>query len=169
MSGAEPFILAASTVMSTVGAISSANAEAAAAKRDAQIAERNRILAQQDAIQATRTADIAAEDQAGENRRQLAQMRAEMGASGLEFSGSPVDVLADTSIEMALDQRRTTYEGMVKGRDGAIEAQNYADQAAADRQRAKSARTAGYFSAGTSFLSGGSKTYKSFSENGYFK
>lgn len=168
MSGAEPFILAASTVMSTVGAISSANAEAAAAKRDAQIAERNRTLAQQDAIQATRTADIAAEDQARDNRRQLAQMRAEMGASGLEFSGSPVDVLADTSIEMALDQRRITYEGVVRGREGAIEAQNYADQAAASRQKAKNARAAGYYSAGTAFLSGGSKTYSSFEQNKYF-
>lgn len=161
MSGAEPFILAASTAVQVVGAISSANAESAAAKRNADIAERNRILAQQDSIMAQRTADIASEDQARSNRRQLADLRANIGASGLEFSGSPIDMLADTSIEMALDQRRISYEGTVRAREGEIEAINYAEEAAAQRQKAKNARSSGYYSAGAALLSGGSKTYSS--------
>lgn len=168
MSGAEPFILAAATGLQVVGAISSANAQEAAAKREEQVNLRNQELARQDAIRSQRTADIAAEDAGRSNRRQLADLRANLGASGVEFSGSPIDVLADTSIEMALDQRRITYEGTVKARDGAIEAQNYADQASAAKQKAKTARSSGYMSAGTALLTGGTKTYKSFDAAGYF-
>jgi hypothetical protein len=168
MSGAEPFLLAIGTGLQVMGAIQQASAESAAAKRQAQIDERNRILADQDRQLAIRTSQIAAEDQNRENRRRLADMRAQMGSSGLELAGSPLDLLTDTSIEMALDTRRTEFEGRVRGREGAIEMQNYADSAAANRTRAKTAKTAGYTSAGAALLTGGAKAYKSFDENGYF-
>lgn len=168
MAAAAPFLTVASTVMSVVGAISSGNAEAAAQKQAAAVAERNRILAQQDAIRAQQTAQIASEDLGRSNRRQLADLRANLGASGLEFSGSPIDVLADTSIEMALDQRRTLYEGDVRARDGQVEASNYAAQADAARMKAKNARSSGYMSAGAALLSGGQKSYNSFDKAGYF-
>lgn len=168
MSGAEPFLLAIGTGLQVMGAIQQASAESAAAKRQAQIDERNRVLADQDRQLAIRTSQIAAEDQNRENRRRLADMRAQMGSSGLELAGSPLDLLTDTSIEMALDTRRTEFEGRVRGREGAIEMQNYADSAAANRTRAKTAKTAGYTSAGAALLTGGAKAYKSFDENGYF-
>lgn len=168
MSGAAPFLIAGSTILSTVGAIQSANAQEAAEKRNQQIALRNQELARQDAIRARQTADIASEDLARDNRRQLADLRANLGASGVEFSGSPIDVLADTSIEMALDQRRTSYEGAVRARDGEIEANNYGEEAAAAKLRAKNARTSGYVSAGTALLTGGTKAYNSFDKRGYF-
>lgn len=167
MSGAEPFLLAAATGLQVVGAISSASAESAAAKRQSQVDERNRILADQDRQLAIRTAQIAAEDKTRENRRRLADLRASLGSSGLEMAGSPIDLLADTSIEMALDVKRTEFEGRVRGRDGAIEVQNYADSAAANRSRSKTAMTSGYMSAGAALLSGGANTSKSFRENGY--
>lgn len=168
MTGAEPFLLAASTAMSVVSAISQGNAQAASMNHQAKIDERNRILADQDRQMAIRTANIAAEDQRREQRRRLADMRASMGATGLEVGGSPLDALADSSIEMALDSRRTDFEGYVRNREGQIEMLNYADSAAANRRGAKSARQGGYISAGASLLSGGAKTYKSFDENGYF-
>lgn len=168
MSGAEPFLLAAATGMQVVGAIQQGNAEAAAAKRQSQIDERNRILADQDRQLAMRTAQIAAEDKNREDRRRLAAARASMGTTGLEFSGSPVDALADSAIEMALDTRRIEFEGRVRNREGVIEMANYADSAAANRIAARNARRSGYTSAGAALLSGGAKTYRSFNENGYF-
>lgn len=168
MSGAEPFLLLAGTAVQVVGAISSANAESAAAKHQAQIDERNKILADQDRQLAVRTAQIAEDDKRRENRRRLADMRNELGSTGLELAGSPLDMLADTSIEMALDERRIGFEGLVRNREGAIEVQNYAESADASRARAKSARSSGYYSAGAALLTGGAKTYRSFSENGYF-
>lgn len=158
MSGAAPFLLAIGTGLQVMGAIQQASAESAAAKRQAQIDERNRVLADQDRQLAIRTAQIAAEDKTRENRRRLADLRANLGASGLEMAGSPLDLLEDTSIEMALDTRRTEFEGYVRGREGAIEMQNYADSAAANRARAKSAKTAGYMSAGAALLTGGAQT-----------
>ena len=165
MSGAEPFLLAAAAGLQVVGAITSANAESAAARRQASIDERNRVLADQDRQLAIRTAQIAAEDKTRENRRRLADLRANLGASGLEMAGSPLDLLEDTSIEMALDVRRTEFEGRVRGREGAIEMQNYADSAAANRSRAKSAKTAGYISAGASFLSGSAQASRAYNQN----
>lgn len=157
MAAAAPFLLAASAVVSAVGAISSANAESAAAKHQAQIDERNRVLADQDRQLNVRTAQIAEEDKRRENARRLSSLRNEMGSSGLELAGSPLDLLADTSIEMSLDERRIGFEGLVKNREGAIEMQNYADSAAGNRAKAKNARTAGYYSAGAALLSGGAR------------
>lgn len=167
MSGAEPFLMAAGTVFQVVGQLQQSNAAEAEAKRSAQIAERNAELARQDRALAMRTAELAAADRAREQRRQLAEIRASMGASGLEFSGSPVDLLWDTSIEQALDVKRTMFEGDVRGREGSIEVLNYQEQASADRARAKSIRSSKYTSAGATLLSGGSRAYSSFEENGY--
>lgn len=169
MSGAEPFLLAAATGMQVIGAIQQGNAQAAANKQQAAIAERNKILADQDRQLALRTAEIAADDRSRENRRKLADVRAAMGSTGLELAGSPLDALADGSLELALDVRRIEFEGKVRGREGAIEMINYGEEASASRIAAKNARTAGYTSAGAALLSGGSKTYKSFDEHGYFK
>lgn len=168
MSGAEPFLLAAGTAISAVGAIQSANAQSAAFDREAQIADRNKILADQDRQLAVRTAQIAAEDKNRENRRRLADLRASMGASGLEMAGSPIDLLADTSLEMALDTKRIEFEGKVRNREGVIEMLNFGDQAAGARMSSKSARRSGYYSAGGALLSGGAKAYGSFEEQGYF-
>ena len=167
MSGAEPFLLAAGTAFQVVGAIAQGNAQAEAANRQAEVDERNRILADQDRQMAVRTSQIAAEDKARENRRRLADMRAQYGGTGLEIAGSPIDQLADSSIEMALDVRRTDFEGRVRNREGAIEMMNYADSAAANRASARNARTSGYTSAGAALLTGGASTYKSFRDNGY--
>ena len=165
MSGAEPFLLAAATGMQVVSAIGQANAQNAAAKSAANVAMSNKLAADQDRQQNIRNAQIAGEDEARANRRRLADMRASMGSSGLEFGGSPLDALADSSIEMALDQRRTEYGGYIANRNGAIQMRNFDDEAAA----ARASKTSPWMSAGAALLSGGAKTYSSFEKNGYFK
>jgi len=142
-----------SGVMSAAGAMQQASAEAQAYKTQAQIAERNRVIADQDRIQAVRTAQIAEEDKARENRRNLASMRAAYGSTGLELAGSPLDVLSDTSVEMALDQQRTGYDQYIQNREGAIKMLGLTEDAAQARAAAKNAMTAGRMKAVSSLLS----------------
>lgn len=143
-----------SGLISAVGAIGSANAQSAAQEQQAQIAERNKILADQDRQMAIRTSQIAQDDAAREHRRQLSSIRAAYGSSGVELSGSPLEVLQDTSIEMALDERRIGYEGQVKSREGTVKMLGLQEEANSARSAAKYTKKAGMMSATSSFLSG---------------
>lgn len=144
-----------SGVMSAAAAQQQAAAEAQAYSTQAQIAERNRILADQDRIQAVRTAQIAEEDKARENRRNLASIRAAYGTSGLEMAGSPLDVLSDSSIEMALDQKRVGYDAYIQNREGAIKMIGYSEEAAQAKVAAKNAKIAGRMKAMGSLIGAG--------------
>lgn len=139
--------------VSASGAQQAAQAQANAAMRDAAIAERNKKIVDQDRQQAVRTAQIAAEDKRRENRRNLAAIRAAYGSSGFELTGSPLDVLADTSIEMALDERRVEYEGYVRNREGALEMLYLQEDADESRLLAKEYKRAGKRNARTALLS----------------
>lgn len=145
-----------SGAISAVGAIQAGNAQAAAAQRDAAIAERNQKIADQDRIQAIRTAEINAEDKRRANKRQLASMRAAYGTSGFELAGSPVEVLADASVDMALDERRVAYEGQVRNREGALQMLYLQEDAAQSRASASNYKRAGYMNAATSLMSSAS-------------
>lgn len=147
-----------STGLGVLSSFQQSAAQRAAAEQEGQIAERNRILADQDRQQAIRTADIEAADKRRENLRHMASLRAAYGASGLELAGSPLDTLADTSNEMALDERRISYEGQVRGREAAVRMIGYSDQAGAAKMKAESSVTAGYLNAGSSLIGGASNT-----------
>lgn len=148
-----------STALGMVGSIQQGMAASSAAKADAAAAERNRILADQERVQALRTAEIASEDQRREARRHYAAMRAQYGGSGLEIAGSPLDALADSSLEMALDSRRTDYEGKARGHEGALRSLAFSEQASAARRRAGSSLVGGFLGAGASLGEGLGRTY----------
>lgn len=141
--------------VSAAGAQQQASAQAAAANRDAAIADRNAKIVDQDRQQAIRTAQIAAEDKRRENRRNFAAIRAAYGSSGFELTGSPLDVLSDTSIEMALDERRVEYEGTVRNREGALQMLYLNEDAQQSRMLATQYKKAGRQSAMSSLLSAG--------------
>lgn len=130
-------------------------AQQSASNYQAQVDERNAVLAEQDREQAVRTARIAADDKARQNRRQLASMRASFGSTGLELSGSPLEVLTDSSIEMALDTRRIKYEGQVRSREGALQVLGLKESANVARAEASNARTTGFVKAGSSLIDTG--------------
>lgn len=136
------------------GAYTSGQAAAASAKANAQLADANAKIAAQDRLNDIETARIASEDKRRENRRIFAANRAALGSSGLELAGSPLDVLTDTSMEMALDERRVEYEGQVRGREGAIKILGLGNEAALSRASASASKTAGMLGAGSSLLSG---------------
>jgi hypothetical protein len=136
-----------SGVISAMGAMQAADAQASAYERDAAISERNKVIADQDRQQAVATANIAAQDKRRSNRRQLAAMRAAYGSTGFDMSGSPLDILADTSTEMALDERRIEYEGTVRNREGALQMLYLQEDADGSRMAAKNTRKAGRITA----------------------
>lgn len=122
---------AVGSVVGAVGAMQQANAASTAAGYNAQVQHRNAIAARQQS-------DMAMEDKARDNRRQLGAIKAAYGASGLT-GGSTLDVLEDTSLEQELAVSRINYQG-------AVRATGYQDQATLDRMQAKSARSAGQIS-----------------------
>ena len=143
--------------ISAMGAIQAGKAQQAAANRDAAISERNKVIADQDRVQSVRTAELAAEDKRRANRRQMAAMRAAYGSSGFDLAGSPLDVLADTAQEMAVDERRISYEGHVRNREGALQMLYLQENADSSRVAGKNARRASYYQAASSLLDAGGK------------
>lgn len=160
MSGIEPLMIAlslGSAASGVVGAISSANAQAASANYNAAVQERNAVIADQNRVQALRTAQTDAEDQRRENRRMLASMRAGFGANGFSMAGSPLDALEDAATEAELDARRIQYEGRASARQSQLQGIGAQDSAALSRMEARNAKRAGYTGAATSLLSSASQ------------
>lgn len=137
----------ASTAISVVGAISQGQASMDAYSAQATADYRNAALADQDRIQAVQTAQLAAEDSRREHRRQLAQLRAAYGSTGIEFAGSPLEVLQDTATEMALDERRIEYEGQMTGRSYALKALGLRESAGLASNAGVNAQGAGLLNA----------------------
>ena len=139
--GPEAFLLSAA--VGALGAIQQARSSAAASEFNAQVADNNAITAEQNAAaderQQRRTAS-----------REAASSRARIGAAGVSLEGSPLDVLEDQALEAELDALNLRYGGK-------LQASNYRSQAQLDRSRARSAKTQGFISAGTSLLNGAAK------------
>lgn len=133
--------------LKAVGAIQSARAEEAAFEYNAAVDARNRQIADQDRRYNVQLAMVEADDKRRENARTLSSIRAAYGSSGLDISGSPLDVLEDTALELNLDVGRIEQEGRVRNREGGIKIQEFGERSALNKQRAKSARTAGTISA----------------------
>ncbi len=127
-------------VISAIGSLQQANAQAASAEYNAKVAERNKR-----AVKNQTESEI--EDRQVEHRRQLGSMRASYGASGLQMEGSPLDVLEDTATEQAFDISKIRYQGAMK-------AEGYSEQAALYKLEAKSAKTAGWIGAGSALIGG---------------
>lgn len=149
-----PIASVASGVIGAIGAIQSANAQSAAAEYNARVQERNAIITDQNRKQAMDTAEIAAADKRRENRRVMSAMRVAYGTSGVDMAGSPLDVLEDTALEQELDATRISYEGRVRGREGAIQMLGLQEGANLSRMEGKAARTAGYIGAAGSLAGG---------------
>lgn len=150
MTGLEPLFLVGSLVsgaVTAVGAVVEGNATAAAAERNAAIQDQNVIIAEDTRRQNVDTAVVDAEDKRRENRRTLASMRASYGNSGLDLTGSPLDVLYDSSLDLEVDAGRTEDEGRARNREGALQILGYKNEAGNSLTEASNARTAGLFGA----------------------
>jgi len=136
-------LLAAGGLLGAVGSIQKGNAANQSSQFNAGVMENNANFASQ---------------QGAENQRRIRRSNAQfqgtqtasIGASGLQLSGSALNVLSDSAIEgelMALDAK-VSSENKAKGLKA---------QASLERQRGKSARRAGFITAGSQILSAGAK------------
>lgn len=140
MAAAIPFLLAATTAVSVIGAIRSAQADTQAATYNQQVAQRNVVIADQQGeaqeLQLRR-----------DQNRRLGQIRANIGASGVALEGSPLDILEESTYEAEMDVQTLRY-------NTAIRRMGYADQAALYSAEASNAKSGGYLRAGSALLSG---------------
>lgn len=144
----------ASGAISAIGAIQSANAQAAAAEYNAKIDQRNAAIADANRKTIQQQTEFDVEDKRRENARTLASIRAAYGTSGLDLAGSPLDVIEDTALELNTDLQRVDYEGRMKARDAAMQSQTSRESSVLHKMEAKSAKTAGIISAFGYFTSG---------------
>lgn len=132
-----------SGVVGAIGAIREGQAEGAAADFNAEVQERNAVIAEQNRQLTAKQSSIDAEDRRLANRRTMASVKAAYGSSGLEMSGSQLDVLEDTATEQELDVQRVEFEGRVRSREGTLEVLGFKEGAGLSRARATGARSAG--------------------------
>jgi hypothetical protein len=140
-------ITLASGAISAVGAISAGNAASASSYYNAELSERDAYVSEQNIKTNNALTRIDVDAKRRDDKRMLSSIRASYGASGLSLAGSPLDVLADTSMDMAFDQRQMTYEGEVRGREGALQTLGAQESAVLNKAEGSSAKTAGYINA----------------------
>jgi len=145
--------------MSVAGGVFQATTAMAQAEQKAKIARYNQQIAERNKDIAEAQGEADAEDKRRENARQLGTIRAVYGSSGLEMSGSPLDVLTDTATEQGLEVQKIRYKGALRG-------MGYSDKAAQYGMEADYAPTEGMqgvvssiFKTGSSIL--GSPTLRS--------
>ena len=137
-------LTAVGTGVAAVGAVRQAQAASAAMDFNSKMSAQNAQVAEAQGA-------AAGEAQARDAQRRIGASVAAYGASGVQLSdGSPADVLADSARMAELDNLTLKYNYKLKGL-------GYAAQANLDSANASNSRTAGYFSAAGTALSGGSK------------
>lgn len=137
-------LTALGTGVAAVGAIRQGQAQAAAMDFNAKVAQQNADIAEGQSL-------AASEAQQRDAQRRIGASVAAYGASGVQMSeGSPSDVLAESARMAALDNLTLKYNYKLKGL-------GYQTQSQLDSANAASSRTASYFNAAATTLSGGSK------------
>lgn len=135
----------ASVGVKAVSQVKAGKAQAAADNYNAELAERDAVISRQNA---------AFEEQRFRrmSRKRLGEMTAGFGASGFTIGGSALVAIADSAAQEELDALTIRYQGELK-------AVGYGESAALDRSRAKDAKRAGYFGAGSELLLGAANYY----------
>lgn len=147
MAVALPWIMAATAVVSAAGAIQQGQATAQAEEFNANVARQNAASI----MQQSEAADLMLKRH---QEQQMGAAVAAYGASGAGVdSGSALDVLTDTARSQTLDRLTQKYNYQLK-------AIGYRTEGNLDMAGADNARTASYFNAGSSMLSGAASAIK---------
>jgi hypothetical protein len=133
-------ITIASAGMSAVGSVMQGNQQNAMAEAQAKAIEQ----------QSQADAQASAFEQQQERRKQdliAANARAQVGASGVAFAGSPTAVLTANAAQGQLDIEAIQYGSQLRRN-------NLATQASISRFQGKQAKQAGFINAASGFVSG---------------
>lgn len=134
---------AASAAVGAAGAVAAGNAQKSADAYNAQIAQQNA-----DQVASVSGAQEQAQDRS--DRQKLGATAAAYGAAGVDVSGSPLEVMADSATQARLNALSIKYNGQV-GANHDLSQKNI------DTFMGNQAQTAGYIGAGSTLLNAGSK------------
>jgi hypothetical protein len=104
----------------------------------------------QNATQAQLAAKANAQQVERNTRSTIANARASFAASGVDVSGSPLEVMHDIATKGELSRQLTIYQGQQQSK-------GFAGQAAIDKAKGEMDADAGYFQAGTTLLTAADK------------
>jgi hypothetical protein len=150
-------LMIASSVVSAVGAMKQADAQAASYQAQAQANEYNATVARNNAQVASEQANAKEEAQ----RRHFAALQGQaitgVAQSGTGFDGSNADILKQNAINSELDALTIRYEGQNQSKGLLAQSQLETYNAGVNRMNASNAQQAGMFNAGANLLSGAAK------------
>lgn len=132
-------------VMGAFAARQQAQYQAAAMQANAQAQQYNAAWARQQANSDARLAEVR-------NNRLLGSQIATIGASGVDLSGSPLDLLAETVRESKIEEENVRRTGEAQARGYEYQASSMKMQAQGVKQAGNTAFAGGLISAGSSLL-----------------
>ena len=138
-----------SAVIALIGVAASTYAAYEQGETQQKFAKYNAKVAENQAAGERMRAEFTANQQREAHRRTIATQRAVYGTSGVEMSGSPLLVIADSARQAELDAQIILAGGEARGI-------GFEAQAALSRFQGRQASTAGYVNAGSTLLSGAS-------------
>lgn len=158
MSGMEVALLAASTAISAVGAISAGEAQADQQRAAAAAAEYNANIQQQQAAAASSQASAREDLQRKQARDIIGRQMASTAESGSNLNGSAADLFRQSLFDAETDALNIRYEGELNRVGLTNQAALTRYEAGALREAASAASTSGYLSAAGA-LAGGAYRY----------
>ena len=140
-----------------VGAIGTAQANAANARYAAGVARNNQIIADQKAQRDAVAGQVAAQSQDFRNSARLGGILAAQSASGLDTSSTSSQEVRQSAEQLGRLDTETVYNNaLLQVRSDQAAATGFEAQRRLDVSTANNASTAGLFSAGSSILGGAS-------------
>lgn len=151
------------TVIGAAGAIQSGNAAAKASNYNARVQEMNARLSERRGRDAIERGAIEEQRKRAQVAQIKGQQRVAMAANGVDLSfGSPLDVMVDSAVLGELDALTIRSNAYREAYDHEVDAVNQRAGATLSRMNASAAKTAGYFDAFSTILTGGAKGYKDY-------
>lgn len=147
-------LMIGASLMQAFGAISSANSQAASLNSQAAASRYNAAVARQQGDQALQVSSAQQMQQRRDARQVIGRQRAFAAQSGTGAGGSNADLLEQSETLAELDVLNTAYEGSLKARGFATQADLDDFYARSYQSQAKSVKKAGIFNAAGSLAMG---------------
>jgi len=150
-----PGATAAAAVVGAVGVISAGQQASAMGKSKQAIANQNAEIERRKGVRAKEIARINEGEFRRASSKDLAATFAEtFGGGGIQAAGAPLAVYTDFARDSELQALRIRNEGDVSLDAALARARNFRTQGSLDLMAGKQAKTASYFKAGSTLLSG---------------
>lgn len=148
-------LMIASTAMQAIGAAQQGKAAQQQAEYDAGVSRRNaKVLEMQAAVEGQQAAR-AEEKQRREGRKVMGQQAAGLAQAGVGFSGSALDLTAESARNIEMDALNIRYEGQLKAQGLMADAESQRYKAEGQIFAGKQAKAASRIGVASALISGG--------------